>query len=303
MRRLSKAPRVSVITTFYNAESFLAEAVDSVLAQRGFDDWELLLVDDGSRDRSPAIARRYAAACPRQIRLFHHDARCNSGVSASRNLGLAHARGELVAFLDADDVWLPDTLRRQVAIMHDHPTVAMLYGAAERWFSWDASIAGENAPADYIVRPAPAGGGGSSGGEGVIDAPALLKTFLLDESQTPCLCAVMVRRTDVVGLGGFCDSFRGLYEDQVLYAKLCLGRSVYASTECWARYRQHGGSCCAVARRANATHNGRRKFLRWLKGYLGRGAAADPALVAVVDAEWARLGAADDGADSPRPHP
>ncbi|MDQ3253397.1 MAG: glycosyltransferase family 2 protein [Acidobacteriota bacterium] len=284
---MSKTPQVSVITTFYNAELFLAEAIESVLSQRDFDDWELLLVDDGSLDHSDNVAQRYAAAIPGKIRLFHHQERRNLGISASRNLGIAHALGELIAFLDADDIWLPNKLRRQIQIMNDHPKVAMIYGAAERWFSWNESIAVENRLNNHIVHPLLLTSDG--GGEGIIDSPSLLQTFLIDESQTPCTCTVMVRRKDVVSIGGFADSFRGLYDDQVFYAKLCFERSIYASSECWARYRQHEDSCCAVARRTNSTRIERSRFLQWLKRHIHQRPVVNSALVVIIDDELAKL--------------
>jgi glycosyltransferase involved in cell wall biosynthesis len=99
-------PAVSVIVCFLNEERFLAEAVESVLGQ-SFTDWELILVDDGSTDGSSAIARGLAATSPDRIACIDHADHRNLGLSASRNAGLSHARGRYVAFLDADDAWLP----------------------------------------------------------------------------------------------------------------------------------------------------------------------------------------------------
>lgn len=98
-------PRISVIVPVYQAEALLPACLDSVL-QQSFSDWELLLIDDGSRDASPAICDRYAEGDPR-IRVFHKE---NGGVSEARNLGLKNAVGEYIAFLDADDRFEPQTL-------------------------------------------------------------------------------------------------------------------------------------------------------------------------------------------------
>src|SRR5437773_8185120 len=94
-------PAVSVVVIFKDAGGFLAEAIASVLAQT-FRDWELLLVDDGSTDTSSATARREAELDAGRVRYLDHPGHANRGMSATRNLGLAHARGEFVAFLDAD---------------------------------------------------------------------------------------------------------------------------------------------------------------------------------------------------------
>src|SRR5690349_17341742 len=86
-------PRVSVICIFFEAQRYFAEAIDSVLAQ-DFDDFELLLVDDGSSDASSEIAKGYARLQPERVRFLEHPNHANRGMSATRNLGLRHARGE-----------------------------------------------------------------------------------------------------------------------------------------------------------------------------------------------------------------
>lgn len=103
---------VSVIMPAYNAENYIGEAIQSVLSQT-YDYWELIVVDDGSRDRTPEIVRHWASLDPR-IKYF---AQPNGGPGKARNLGIQHARGNLVAFLDADDLWLPTRLEAQVGIL------------------------------------------------------------------------------------------------------------------------------------------------------------------------------------------
>src|SRR5690606_18441467 len=112
-------PAVSVITAFLNEERFLGEAIESVISQR-YTDWELILVDDGSSDGSPVIALEYAARYPGKISCLRHEGGENKGLSASRNLGITRARGALIAFLDADDVWTPEKLEIQAGIMTAH---------------------------------------------------------------------------------------------------------------------------------------------------------------------------------------
>src|SRR5918993_1644792 len=124
---MSSRPLVSVIIIFFNTEEFLQEAIESVLAQR-YGNWELLLVDDGSTDGSTAVALEYAERHPSDVLYLEHFGHQNQGPSASRNLGLSYARGEYVAFLDSDDVWLPYKLEEQVAILDAQPEAAALYG-------------------------------------------------------------------------------------------------------------------------------------------------------------------------------
>jgi glycosyltransferase involved in cell wall biosynthesis len=115
------APLVSVILPVFNRAGSVVRAVESVLAQRR-SDLELLIVDDGSSDGTPGVIERYRgrATILRQA---------NAGAYAARNLALGHARGELVAFIDSDDAWLPDKLERQLALMRGD--VGLVYGDIE----------------------------------------------------------------------------------------------------------------------------------------------------------------------------
>lgn len=106
--------RVSIITPCYNGERFIAETLDSVLGQT-YAQWELFVVDDGSTDRTAAIAEAYAAKDSR-IRVLRQK---NAGTACARNRALREANGRYIALLDADDVWEPDFLERQLAFMRE----------------------------------------------------------------------------------------------------------------------------------------------------------------------------------------
>lgn len=121
-------PKVSVIIPVYNREEYIAQTIKSVLSQT-FQDFELLIVDDGSRDKTPAIIQKYAVQYPERIHCLEHSRRQNYGVSASRNLGIQHALGEYIAFLDSDDLWLPQKLEIQVDVLEKHPEVGLVYSA------------------------------------------------------------------------------------------------------------------------------------------------------------------------------
>jgi len=212
------SPLVSVITIFHNAARFIEESIESVLAQT-CGDWELLLVNDGSSDASEAIALRYARAYPQRIRCLHHPGRDNRGMSASRNLGLSEARGDLIAFLDADDVWLPQKLERQVELLHGNPKAEMVCGPTLLWHRWGDA---PNGPADS-VRPL------GISREGLKRPPQLLRDLLLGKVKTPATCSVLIRRGAIQRIGGFEERFRGMYEDQAFFAKAYLALTIFAS--------------------------------------------------------------------------
>lgn len=120
----SGAPLVSVIIPTYNRAQMVARAIDSVLAQ-DFTDFELIVVDDGSSDDTARIFDRYG---DRLIFLRQS----NSGVSAARNRGIRAASGQLITFLDSDDLWLPEKLSHQVSFFDDHPE-ALIHQTEEIW--------------------------------------------------------------------------------------------------------------------------------------------------------------------------
>lgn len=103
---------VSIITPCYNGERFIAETIESVLGQT-YPNWEMLIVDDGSQDRTAEIAGRYAAQDPR-IKLIRQS---NAGTACARNNGMRRAEGRYIALLDADDLWEPSFLERQLEFM------------------------------------------------------------------------------------------------------------------------------------------------------------------------------------------
>lgn len=256
-RSAAAAPRVSVITIFLNAEHYLAEAINSVLAQ-DFCDLELILVDDGSIDGGTTIARDYASRPGSMVRYVEHPSRANRGMSASRNLGLSAARGELVAFIDADDVWMPRKLSDQVAIMDAHPELGMVCGAVRYWTSWEG---GE----DTVVPT------GHALNRVIPNPEASLALYPLGEAAAPCPSDLLLRRDLVLSLGGFEEHFTGprqMYEDQGFLAKLYLAAPVYFSDSVWLNYRQHAESCVATMTREGRYHEVRHYFLEWLDGYL-----------------------------------
>lgn len=120
---LRNNPEVSIVVPVYNAEKYIRATIDSVIAQ-SFQDWQLILVNDGSRDNTLTILREYESSFPEKIKCIDKK---NSGVSDTRNLGIKQARGEYIALLDADDQWLTDNLKLKVEYLRKHKEVHFVF--------------------------------------------------------------------------------------------------------------------------------------------------------------------------------
>lgn len=259
---------VSAVIIFLDTERYIEEAIESVLAQT-YENWELLLVDDGSTDGSTAIAQGYAQAYPGKVRYLEHPGHENRGMSASRNLGARHAQGEYVAFLDADDAWLPRKLEDQVEILDSRPEAGMVYGNTLYWHSWTGKA--EDLERDYMPDL------GVTTGV-LFEPPTLLYSFypLGKNNIAPSTSNMMLRRGSVVRVGGFEDTFEGMFEEHAFIVKVYLKERVFVSSECWDKYRQHPDSCSAIVRQTGRTSSTWLFFLDWLAAYLSEQGAEAP---------------------------
>ena len=192
------SPAVTVVVPAYNAAAFVRRAVDSVLAQSAADP-ELLVVDDGSSDATLQVLAAYGG----RLRVI---AQANAGPAAARNRGLAEARGRYVAFLDADDWWLPDKLAQQAALLDSRPEIGFC-STATRVVHADGTPAG-----DW-----PCGRIGNS----------LLETlFVQGAVVSGSTSGVLARRELLLAAGGFDERLRG-FEDPDLWIRLA-ARTGYA---------------------------------------------------------------------------
>jgi glycosyltransferase involved in cell wall biosynthesis len=257
-------PLVSVVIPFLNSEAFLADAVDSVVRQT-VQRWELLLVDDGSIDRSAEIARA-AAARDGRITYLTHAGGANLGPAASRNAGIAAAQASLITFLDADDVWAPGKLAEQIKALETEPRAAAIFGPTEYWRSWHT----DQPEPDYIpalgVEP------------GLVEPPDLLVLSLRSLARTPGPSNILVRREALEQIGGFEEMQElGMYEDQAFLAKLFLRFPVLVTDRCWDRYRLHPGQR-SVGRPFAEKRRAALVYFDWLDGYLRENGSRDPEL-------------------------
>ncbi|MBI4522973.1 MAG: glycosyltransferase [Deltaproteobacteria bacterium] len=249
---MRNTPLVSVVIIFLNRGNFIQEAIESVLAQT-YENWELLLIDDGSTDCSTAIAKTYRERYPHKIRYLEHAAHQNRGMSASRNLGIAQAAGELLAFLDADDLWLRDKLEKQVFIMERYPDVGLLANPALYFYQDGARKAQE-----MTLSP------------GRLSRGAWAPKMLESDDNAACPSTVLMRKDLAVRLGGFEESFRGSFEDQLMWFKVTLGSCIYFDPNCRILYRIHAGGCCTTTP-AEQQLEARVRLYAWLTSYLRDG--------------------------------
>lgn len=126
----NRSPLVSVIIPVYNGERYLAAAITSVLAQT-HQPLEVIVIDDGSVDGSAAVARSFGEA----VRYAAQTHAPHGGAASARNLGVTLAHGDLLAFLDADDLWTPEKLARQVALLTREPEIDSVFGAVQQFIS------------------------------------------------------------------------------------------------------------------------------------------------------------------------
>jgi glycosyltransferase involved in cell wall biosynthesis len=212
-------PAVSVIMPAFNVEPYIGEAIESVLAQT-YTDWELVIVDDGSKDGTRAVAERYRAAHPDRIVVVSHE---NRGLAAARNSALRVARGSVFALLDSDDIWEPGFLAAQMQFLEEHPEVAIVTGNAT---TLGGALDGQPARPTDEKRPSP-------------DLAQILR------DETSVFIMSIFRREVVDRIGGFDERFR-TNEDYDFWVRAAFaGFKFIRNPKPLAFYRRHGNSLSA----------------------------------------------------------
>jgi glycosyltransferase involved in cell wall biosynthesis len=212
--RSGRQPRVSVLMAVYNGERYLKPALESILAQ-SFEDFEFIIVDDGSTDRSPALLQQCAARDAR-IRLIWVP---HTGLTRSLNQGLAIATGEFVARMDADDIARPQRFARQVEFLTTHPDVALvgcgydLIDEKDRILETVVPVAEDRAIQDRHLRGL----------------------------TTICHPCVMARRQSLSSIGGYDESYP-VAQDLDLYLRIGETGKVANLPAILMKYRYHSDS-------------------------------------------------------------
>jgi glycosyltransferase involved in cell wall biosynthesis len=208
----ANGPTVSVIIPTYNRAALVGEAIESVLAQT-YQDLEVIVVDDGSTDRTREVVGRYVAASHGRVRLL---SQTNQGISAARNAACRLARGRYFAFLDSDDVWKPEKLAAQVPVLEADPQVGLVASVGELVDASNARVLG--------IKPK-------------VFPGSTLRDLVLRGSAQPS--TYVVRREAMEDVGFFDVEIRRGLEDLDLCFRMAQHWTLVCLPQPLIRYRQH----------------------------------------------------------------
>lgn len=223
-----QAGKVSVVIPVYNCERYIGDAIRSVQAQT-YPAAEIIVVDDGSSDGTRQALQPFAGSI-RYLQQHH------GGVGAARNLGVAHASGDLIAFLDADDLWLPEKLKLQTGYLREHPDYALVYT--------DMSMFDEAG----ILHPSVKQWLGMTLPSGWIFKQLFAETLFAADS-------VMIRREYLQRVGSFDESLRS-GEDYHMWLRLARHYQFGYIDRPLLMYRQHPGMTTRTLGSASALPDG-----------------------------------------------
>lgn len=204
-----KSDLVSVVIPAYNAAQYIRQAIESVLAQT-YRDFEIIVVDDGSSDDTPSIARQFGAA----IRYIRQP---NRGLSAARNTAIKHACGAVIALLDSDDLWDPEFLEKMMRLLNNHPEVAGVY-CGFQYINSQGEIVGR--PSLKTV------------------SPELFYATMIDEGNWLAPCGVIFRKRLTESAGLFDESLQAV-EDWDMWIRLSEHQPFIGLPEALVKYRRH----------------------------------------------------------------
>jgi glycosyltransferase involved in cell wall biosynthesis len=211
--------KVSAIMPVYNRELYLPTAVESVLNQT-YNNVELIIVDDGSIDNSISIANEYADRYPDRVKVFCQE---NQGPSKARNEAIKHAQGDLIAFIDSDDVWAPDKIERQAELFNSKCNVSFVYSG---YF-----VINENNEIVNAITP-----------DQRLQGNVQEKLWMIENTISGG--TLMVARETLLTIGGFDEGLQGA-ENLDLRLRLSRLGDVYFVNECLYYYRKHGSNMTA----------------------------------------------------------
>lgn len=245
-------PEISIITPLYNGSKTLEETAESVLSQ-DYTDWEWIFFDDGSNDGTQEIAKNYERQFPGKIFYYEHLKNKNFGTAYTRNRAVEKSKGEIISFIDQDDIWYKNRLSRQIAIL-ENSNCAMIWGPALYWYK-----------EREFKQPVGFRGKGLKSGKYL--PPEFVEIFLSDLRGTPLPSASLVKRKFFNEVKGYEESIRGS-EDIVLWLKLAEKFPIYYDDEILIKYRKHQDSTLRVAKESGEMNSWDLDFYKWVINFL-----------------------------------
>lgn len=205
---MSKSPLVSIVIPVFNAATTISASLESVFAQT-LQDFEIIVIDDGSTDATVSVIDEFKYPC---IQCYSYP---NAGPAASRNKGLRQAKGQFIAFLDADDIWYPSKLMDQVNCLKQNPLAALVYGWVDYVDAENQFICSDSHPKF----------------SGDVYKQLLIHNFIVSGSNT------MIRKTVLTSVGGFDESLLAV-EDWELHTRIAVNFHLICLPQVVVRYRQ-----------------------------------------------------------------
>ena len=229
---------VSIITASYNYARFIAETINSVLAQT-YQDWELIVVDDGSKDNSVEIIKSYCQKDSR-IKLFQHENGVNKGLAQTLKLGIEKATGEWIAFVESDDTLAPTALQERIDFLKKNPSVLFLFddvckfGETKAIDKVEGSYIRTSKKVNQILKNFQKKEGG------IFISPANFAKYFSKINLIPTFSCVIVKKSITNSLDF--NSPLGYKLDRYLYAQLAIENGVCYINKKLTNWRIHEGS-------------------------------------------------------------
>jgi len=220
------SPLVSVVVPAYNCAAFIGETLDSVYRQT-YSNWEVIVIDDGSTDETRAVLAPHIG----RIRYFHQE---NRGTAAARNAGVRQARGELIAFLDHDDVWLPEKLELQVQVIQGSLECGLV-------FTDGKTFTADGIRRESVISSRLDGWIDAHRTEDLLVAKGNIVRNLLFWNEIASASSVMVRRECFERAGGF-DEGIAIADDYDLWLRIAREHAVALIRRSLYMWRWHDGS-------------------------------------------------------------
>jgi glycosyltransferase involved in cell wall biosynthesis len=246
-------PEISIITPLYNGAKTLRETAESVIAQ-DFTDWEWILYDDGSSDNTYDVAKEFLDKFPDKVFYYEHPGKKNFGTSYTRNRAVEKSSGEIIAFIDQDDIWYTNRLSVQLEILKQFADCAMIWGPCLYWYK----------NREFVQKVGYKSKGLKSG---LYNPPDFVEIFLSDIKGNPIPSTALVRRKHYDAIKGYEEAIRGS-EDVVLWLKIAAKFKIYFHEDVLVKYRKHQDSTLRIAKESGLMNEWDIGFYKWVNDFL-----------------------------------